>query len=142
MTARLLAGSAVAPRLVSAGLLGLVAAGTTVVFAFDPSRATFYPSCPFHALTGLYCPGCGSTRALHELLHGHLAEAFGLNPLMVLSLPFLGYLLLPYVALGMGARRIPTVSVPAYWGWMAFWIILAYWVLRNVPYHPFTLLAP
>jgi hypothetical protein len=39
----------------------------------------------FHALTGLQCPGCGGLRAAHQLLHGHLAAAWQLNPLVVLG---------------------------------------------------------
>jgi hypothetical protein len=122
--------------------LGLAAAASTVLFAFDPSRAGFYPPCPFLAFTGLYCPGCGTCRALHELLHGRVAEAFGLNPLMVLSIPFLGYLLLPYAAFAVAGKRVPAVSVPALWARVALWTILAYWILRNVPYYPLDLLAP
>jgi hypothetical protein len=108
----------------------------------SPSRAEFYPPCPFHTLTGLYCPGCGTCRALHELLHGHLAEAFGLNPVMVLLIPFLGYMLLPYVAFAVAGKRVPANSIPALWTRFALWAILAYWVLRNVPYYPLDLLAP
>ena len=37
--------------------------------------------CPFHALTGLPCPLCGSTHALLALAHGDLRAAFGWNPL-------------------------------------------------------------
>ena len=33
-------------------------------------------SCPFHAITGLYCPGCGGTRAIMALLSGHPAVSF------------------------------------------------------------------
>jgi hypothetical protein len=60
-----------------------------VLFCFDPSRSAFYPVCLFHKTTGLLCPGCGSLRALHELLHGHLATAWRFNPLLVGSLPVL-----------------------------------------------------
>ena len=48
-------------------------------------------------VTGLLCPGCGTLRGLHQLLHGHLAAAFRLNPVMVLSLPLLGYVALASV---------------------------------------------
>lgn len=135
-------GQAVPPRSVCTGLLGMAAAGATLLFFFDPSTAGFYPSCPFHALTGLYCPGCGTCRALHALLHGNVAEAFWFNPLTVLALPLLIYLLAPYVAFGLGARKVSVASVPARYTWVLLWTILAYWVLRNVPYYPFTLLAP
>jgi hypothetical protein len=133
---------AIPPRLVCAGCLGLAATAAAVLFAFDPSTSKFYPSCPFHALTGLYCPGCGTCRAIHELLHGHLASAFGLNPLMVLLIPLLSYMFLPYVAFAITGKMVAAVSVPALWARVTLWIILAYWVLRNVPYYPLDLLAP
>lgn len=42
-------------------------------------------SCPIHALTGFYCPGCGSTRAVRAVLAGDLPRAFHNNALLVLS---------------------------------------------------------
>ena len=39
-----------------------------------------YPTCPFLAITGWYCPGCGSLRAVHDLLHGDLAGAVRPQP--------------------------------------------------------------
>jgi hypothetical protein len=59
------------------------AAAALLVYAFDPAVTALYPPCPFRALTGLLCPLCGSLRAAHQLLHGHVAEAFALNPLTV-----------------------------------------------------------
>lgn len=50
-------------------------------WAFDPvDGPAFYPQCPVKWLTGLDCPGCGSARALHALLHGELGAAFRFNP--------------------------------------------------------------
>jgi hypothetical protein len=54
---------------------------------FPPSRYAFYPPCPFHALFGLLCPGCGATRAAAAMLSGHWAEAARLNPLAVALAP-------------------------------------------------------
>ena len=72
--------------------VGLLAAGValilggTVLYFFDPATAGFYPACLFRLVTGIPCPGCGSLRAMHQLLHGHFAAAFALNPLLVLGL--------------------------------------------------------
>jgi hypothetical protein len=120
----------------------VLAAGSTVLFLFDPSDSDFYPSCPFYALTGLYCPGCGTMRAGHALLHGHLGEALGLNPLMVLMLPLLCYSLMSYVTFGVRGRPLPGVLASPFSGWLVLGTILAYWVLRNIPFYPFCLLAP
>jgi hypothetical protein len=72
------------PRLAFA-LLALAAAA--VLFLFDPATAGFYPPCLFRTLFGLPCPGCGSLRALHQLLHGNLASAWALNrPILIAML--------------------------------------------------------
>ena len=57
-----------------------------VLYFFNPSTHGFYPVCEFHQLTGLNCPGCGGTRAVYQLLHGHLLRALEDNALVVLSL--------------------------------------------------------
>lgn len=134
--------SPVAPKLLVAGSVCLAAAGAAVLFLFDPSAYAFYPPCPFHALTGLWCPGCGTTRALHELLRGDFAAAFGLNPLMVLMLPYMGYSALSYASLGLRGRLLPEVLTSPVWAWLALGMIVSYWFLRNLPLYPFSLLAP
>ena len=40
------------------------------------------PPCAFHAVTGCPCPTCGATRCVLALLHGHVGEALGWNPLV------------------------------------------------------------
>jgi len=63
----------------------LVAAA--LLLRFPPEQYAFYPQCPIHHFLGFLCPGCGATRALAALLHGHIAEAMQLNGLVTLSLP-------------------------------------------------------
>ena len=113
-----------------------------VLISFNPASSSVFPPCPFHALTGLYCPGCGSLRALHQLLHGHPLEALGLNPLMVMSLPILGYALASEAVLATVGRRLPGVRLPASWIWILLGAIILYWILRNIPVYPLTTLAP
>ena len=67
----------------AAGAVGVL----SVVWGFDPQGQFFYPRCWLHQSTGLLCPGCGATRALHALLHGDLRTAWTLNPLAVALLP-------------------------------------------------------
>jgi hypothetical protein len=56
---------------------------------YDPAASGRFPSCPFHHFTGLFCPGCGSQRALHSLLHGHILKAADYNLVLVLYLPLI-----------------------------------------------------
>lgn len=70
-------------------IIGGVAAAV-IYGLFDPTEYAFFPKCPFLLLTGgLRCPGCGSQRALHSLLHLEFKEAFLYNPLIIISIPFI-----------------------------------------------------
>jgi hypothetical protein len=102
------------------------------LFWFNPTTAGFYPRCYFHELTGWYCPVCGTTRALHQLLHGNVAGAFRLNPLAISLLPLVGYF----------AVRGHRGTVKPIWIWMLVGVIIVFGVVRNIPAYPFTLLAP
>jgi hypothetical protein len=64
-----------------AALVSLGLAGAAVLFAFDPAATSWFPSCPLNALTGWLCPFCGTLRAVHALLRGHVEAAVALNPL-------------------------------------------------------------
>src|SRR4051812_20315396 len=60
---------------------GAAAVAAGYVALADPARAHRLPTipCPIHTLTGWWCPGCGMTRAAHDVLTGHLGTAFGSN---------------------------------------------------------------
>jgi hypothetical protein len=123
-------------------LFGAIIAVGAVFFFFNPATTAFYPKCLFHEMTGLYCPGCGSTRALYCLMHGEFREALRNNALVVLALPLLGGILL-----ARALRRRPTVTVAAQ-GFRPIWIVIllvvivVFGVLRNVPRQPYSWLAP
>jgi hypothetical protein len=109
---------------------------------FNPATSAIFPPCPFHALSGLYCPGCGSLRALHLLLNGQGRAAFAMNPLAVTVFPFLLYGLGSQVSLQIRGRYLPRFFIPGAWIWGLGAIIIAFGILRNIPLAPFNLLAP
>ncbi len=114
-----------------------IAAGSVLLFFFNPSTAGFFPLCPFRALTGLQCPGCGSTRACYQLIHLHPIAAFKLNPLMMLTLPFVVYGFLGFTRsaiTGQPQRRILIPSIYL-WGWLG--LLIFFWIFRNTPWYPF-----
>ena len=126
------------------GLLGVIAAACLIGWFYQYGmRAAWLPACLFHRLTGLNCPGCGMTRATHAALHGHLGTALRCNPL--------GMVLLPAAMVGLGleltgwlAAKPPPVSfrIGGRWALGLCWLVLAFWILRNIPAWPFSLLAP
>ncbi len=70
---------------VAATVLG--AAGLALALApIAPTLARALPDCAFHALTGVPCPACGSTRAVLALLAGDPRAAFAFNPLVMLGI--------------------------------------------------------
>lgn len=71
----------------------IAAAGLAVLYSTVDPSTNLYPRCSFKMLTGLSCPGCGSQRALHSLLNGHLAEAFRFNALFIVEIPLIALLL-------------------------------------------------
>ena len=71
----------------AAAPLTSAATGVGVLLRFPPAQSDFYPKCPFYEALHLQCPGCGATRALAELLHGHFREAMYLNGLTTALLP-------------------------------------------------------
>ena len=111
----------------------IVATALFILYYIDPNVYPFFPRCPFLVLTGMECPGCGSQRALHQLLHLNIAGAFRQNPLIVLYLPYviLG-LYLEYLG---GNKKFPHVRNTLYGKRAAFIIlssIMLFWIGRNV----------
>ena len=76
---------------IRAGAMFLLTLGIAVLFLIDPVQTRFFPRCPFFALTGLKCPGCGTARALHAVLYGRFAEALRFNVALPVLLAFLAY---------------------------------------------------
>ena len=116
-----------------------VAGSTAMLFLFNPAQSGFYPICLFHKTTGLLCPGCGSLRALHQLLHGHVAAAFRFNALLVLSLPFAGWFG-GRLAIARLRGRPAAIIIRPVWLWSGLVVLIAFGVLRNLPFGQLALL--
>jgi len=117
-------------------------AGFGYLYTQDPTSGGLYPLCLFHRLTGLECPGCGTARALHALSHGRVSAALGYNALTVLLLPALCYAALCWLVERFWAWRLPRPALRPAWGWAVVAVVFAFWVLRNIPVWPFSVLAP
>lgn len=85
-------------KITAVALAATLAGAMTVVYFFvDPAQSKLMPRCLFKSLTGWDCPGCGSQRMLHALLHGDWAGAWHANPLLLSMVPYI--LLLGFVSL-------------------------------------------
>jgi Protein of unknown function (DUF2752) len=109
------------------------------LFFFNPSSPAnqFFPKCPFRLVTGLQCPGCGSTRAFYQLLHLHPIAAFKFNPLIMLTLPFLIYGFLGFTKSAITGKPYRRLFVPPIYLWAWLVLMIFFWIFRNTPWYPF-----
>lgn len=109
---------------------------------FEPTSAGFFPACPLLKLTGIACPGCGSTRGMHALLHGDIVTALDYNVLLPFFLFFFGYLFISQFLVALRGRGFTYAifSQKVIWGFFAF--AMTFTLLRNLPWYPFNVLFP
>lgn len=123
-------------------LLAASAVAVGMLGVFDPATSGIFPPCPVRYLTGWYCPGCGSLRAIHQLLHGNLWAAWAMNPLTVVLLPFLAYGLASFARFEVRGQGLPQPFLRGVWIRALCAAIILFGIARNLPLYPFDLLAP
>ena len=110
-----------------------VAIAIFIFFYIDPNIYPIFPKCPFLVVTGLECPGCGSQRAFHQLLHLNIAGAFRQNPIVVLYLPYI--LIGLYIEYIGDKNKFPRIRKYLYGKEAAIIIfssIILFWIGRNI----------
>ncbi len=129
-------------RKMAAAGFGVMTLGAGLVWYVDPSRAKFLPACPLYVTTGYACPGCGLTRGFHALFHGDFVRALDFNALIPLFILIFGFFYLSMFLVAVRGRAFPTwsLSLPAIWGLLV--LLLVFGIVRNLPYHPFSVLFP
>lgn len=119
--------------------------GSVFVFLvtyFNPTAAGFFPVCPLYSMTGFYCPGCGLTRGFHALFHGDVLGALGYNafvPVYFLLFAYFGISMFLIVTRG---RGLPLKITRPSLVYVFLIFLLVFGVVRNLPFYPFTVLAP
>ncbi len=120
----------------------IVLALLSLYFFWNPSEHNFFPKCPFYSFTGIYCAGCGSQRAFHEIINGQIITGVRHNYLLLIV-----FLVVSYKAILFALNRLfnktyfdlfhkPLASK------VVLILVLLFWVLRNIRIYPFTELAP
>ena len=111
-------------------------------FNYSPSEYTIFPKCPFYTLTGLYCPGCGSQRAIHQILNGNILKGLSHNFLIILLILVLIYdavILILNKTIKKAYKNILHKSITTY---LILITVILFWLLRNIDLYPFSILAP
>lgn len=94
------------------------------------AESTSFPDCTFHRLTGYLCPACGNTRAVLELLHGHIFRSLGYNPMILTLTIVLAVLYAETVCLALGkpVRLLPRSNALLF---TVVGTVLGYDIIRN-----------
>jgi hypothetical protein len=123
-------------------ILIVILSGIFLITRFNPEEVKIFPPCIFHSLTGLYCPGCGMTRAMHTLLNGNFIKAFWYNPLFFTFLPLFIYMGAVQLKALIRTGKTKVIKLPYQLIILIVTMVFLFWILRNIPYYPFIYLAP
>lgn len=117
-----------------AGVSLALAAAVTYIVVSNPYTTSITGPCMLLHTTGLFCPGCGGTRAVYELATGDLLGAMSMNvfvTLLVIPPMVLGLAWWLLYTLGVAVPRF-NIRLPAVLTYLGLLTVFA--VVRNIPY--------
>ena len=122
----------------------IVAAGSIYLGSQKKIGDLPMPRCIFHDSTGWYCPGCGSGRAVYALLRLRPLAAWRANPLLMIALPVLLFYGLRWIwpVIRLRPPRPAMTSLGRKTIYLIAAVVALFWITRNLPWWPWTLLAP
>lgn len=122
------------PALGFAGLLlALAFVNMTGIVSADGIVGAIPVFCPFEALTGIPCPGCGMTRAILSLIAGNFGEAALYNPFCF----FLLFMVMASIAPARLQKQVPAriVWFLPYWYIFILVLVIAFWIFDRLLPH-------
>ena len=129
-------------KILNTGLLIGFTGLAVLFFVLDPAKHNLFPRCLFNSITGYYCPGCGSQRALHSLLHLDFAGVVSYNFLFLPAALLILYHYLHPVFNRIFKWKLPHLFYFKSRPCIILGVVVIFWILRNIPYYPFSVLAP
>ncbi|WP_036379153.1 DUF2752 domain-containing protein [Muricauda sp. MAR_2010_75] len=122
--------------LIGLGVLSVLA--ILLYFSFNPEKGLFFPKCPSYQYLGIYCSGCGSQRAIHDLLHLRIGDALSHNMLLLPAL---------FVLAQHGLVKARVLKTKSFLNYryapiIVLIMVLLFMFLRNLTIYPFAYLAP
>ena len=128
-------------RLIPILILLVCASSFVALLRWKSPMELCLPPCLFRQATGLYCPGCGSTRALWRLFCGDLRGSLRFHPLVAPLLPFVVVLVVRFFYDSFNGSS-PYRRSTHYFGALCLVLFLTLFILRNVPCATFDFLRP
>ncbi|SNZ00327.1 DUF2752 domain-containing protein [Flagellimonas pacifica] len=118
------------------GVLSVLA--ILLYFLYNPEKGLLFPKCPFNQYLGIYCSGCGSQRAIHDLLHLRIKDVLSHNLLLIPAL----IVILQHLAVTLDFYKGKSFLAYRYAPMTILLVIVVFMVLRNLKMYPFDFLAP
>ena len=113
------------------GLIALPLYYLGVFKALEP-----YNYCVFKRVTGIYCPGCGGTRALKALLSGDIAASIFYHPaVLYFTVFYIVFMLRMLLMLRFNIGRVSYKRVVLFI-WLGIALILIQWIAKNTSLYP------
>ncbi len=117
------------------------AVGCVAIWMGDPTTPNGpLPVCPTKALLGIDCPGCGGMRMLYSLMHGDLLAAVRFNALALCAMVLLVWAYAGWTYGRMTGRQVRGWQHRRWSGVTACVLTVAWFVVRNLPFAPFSAL--
>ena len=124
-------------------IMAIIVLGAFLIYTLiDPIALGLGIPCPFHAVTGLHCPGCGSQRAIHCAVRGDLSGVSANNVLLWPAVAIVIYHNGVQLYNRNASTPITNYLYKKRTAIIIVTIVILFWILRNIPSAPFNWLAP
>lgn len=95
------------------------------------------PSCIVYTILGIYCPGCGGTRSVDALLHGHILQSLWYHPLVLYTLVVFGIFMISHTLERLHIGKIRGLKYRDWHLYVALVIMVLNWIGKNILLHAF-----
>lgn len=114
-------------------LIGVTVLAGAVLWLLPDLVERFRMPCVFQLLTGLYCPGCGGTRAIMSLLRGDVLTSFVLHPLVPYAAAVGGWFMLTQTIQRISKGRLSVgMKYRDVYLWIALGLVAANFLVKNI----------
>lgn len=125
-------------QLYKIGWVLLIVGGTSVLVYMNVILPNIdIPSCMIYTILGLYCPGCGGTRAVNALLHGHFLQSLWYHPLVIYTILMFGTFMISQTLERLKVGKIHGLKFREWHFYVALIILVVNCIAKNVLLHAF-----